>query len=116
MKKIVGEGIQNSLIAYRIQSLADAMRDSERYDESEKLYREAQTIIGCIWGEDHPYILQYNGNLITTLNIKMTHQEGVTEAQKEELKVTLKNIIKKNYEIAEKTYGTNSIHFIFYIS
>jgi hypothetical protein len=40
----------------------------------------------------------------------------VTAAEKLEMKETLKQIINKNYEIAEKTYGKESIHFLFYVS
>lgn len=73
-------------------------------------------MIGNIWGDDHPYILQYNGNLITTLNIKMTHEKGITDEEKANLKKTIHNIIEKNFEIAKKAYGDDSIHFLFYVS
>lgn len=116
MKAIIGENVNNSLLAFRIQTKADALRDSEKYEESEALYRQAQEMIGAIWGAEHPFILQYNGNMITTLNIKMTHQEGVTEEQKAEIKTNLKQIIDKNYDIALKTFGLESIHMLFYIS
>jgi len=103
-------------MAYRIQTLADIERDSENYVVSEELYNKAQKMIATIWGEEHPYILQYNGNLITTLNIKMNHQPDISEADQAAIKESMKQIIEKNYEIAKTTFGATSIHFLFYVS
>lgn len=116
MKSIIGQDVNNSLLAFRLQTKADALRDQEKYAESEALYREAQTMIGAIWGDSHPFILQYNGNMVTALNIKMTHQEGVSESEKEEIKRSLSRMISRNFEIAEETFGLDSIHMLFYIS
>ena len=55
----------NFLLALRIQTFADALRDAARYEESEKLYLRCQTMIGNMFGEDHPAIVPYNGNLVT---------------------------------------------------
>lgn len=55
----------NFLLALRVQTYADALRDAERYEESEKQYVRCQTMIGNMFGEDHPAIISYNGNLVT---------------------------------------------------
>lgn len=69
----------NALIAYRVQTLADGLRDQEKFDESEAEYKKALKIIASIYGETHPFILQYNGNLITNTNIRKNNAQDITE-------------------------------------
>lgn len=65
MQNILKGNETNFLLALRIQTLADALRDAERLDESEAQYVKCQTIVGNMFGEDHPAIMSYNGNLVT---------------------------------------------------
>ena len=65
----------NMLLAYRIQTLADGLRDSDQDEECEKKFRLAHKIIEEIYGEGHPAILSYNGNLITCLNVQMRKED-----------------------------------------
>lgn len=57
----------NLLLAQRIQTLADILRDmgDEHQEECEKHYNDAKTIISGMFGEDHPAVINYNGNLVT---------------------------------------------------
>lgn len=70
MEICLGTNSQNNfLLANRIQTFADALRDAAKYEESEKLYIRCQTMISNIFGEDHPAIVAYNGNLVTCYSI-----------------------------------------------
>jgi hypothetical protein len=72
-------------------------------------------MVGNIYGEDHPAILSYNGNLITCLSVKL-NKKDVKEEEKEEAKKLINQIIDKNQQISEKTYGLESIHLLYYMS
>ena len=102
----------NSVLAVRMQSLADGYRDMQDDAEAEKIYKECQTMVEILFGGDHPAMLIYNGNLVTCLSVRLSKKETTAE-QKADVKLTIKNIIDKNYEVAKKTYGEDSIHFLF---
>jgi hypothetical protein len=99
----------NYLLALRIQTLADAYRDSERAEEAEKQYIRCQTMIGNIYGEDHPAIIAYNGNLVTC------YSSNKDKEKQQERTEVIKQIIDKNYKIAEKTHGEESIHMLYHV-
>ena len=101
------------LLAYRFQTLADGLRDSDQDEECEKKFRLAQSIISEIYGEEHPAILSYNGNLITCLNVQMRNEEP---DQQKNTKAAIIALIAKNFELANKTYGSDSIHVLYFVS
>lgn len=57
--------VNNFLLSIRLQSLGDFYRDLEKYELTEKVYMRCQTMVGSMFGEDHPAIIPYNGNLVT---------------------------------------------------
>lgn len=63
---------------------------------------KAQTIVGCIYSESHPIIIEYNSNII----------EVVSNKNEETDKVKAVQISEKNLEIARKYYGEDSIFVI----
>ena len=72
-------------------------------------------MVANMFGDEHPAVVPYNGNLITSLSIKMTHKDK-TEEEKTATKTIIKQIIEKNLDIATKTYGEDSIHLLFHLS
>jgi hypothetical protein len=98
------------LLALRVQTLADSLRDAERYEESEKQYVRCQSMVGAMFGEDHPAIISYNGNLVTCYSNTKDEEKRVSRME------TVKNIIEKNMKIAEKSYNEESIHFLYHVS
>lgn len=52
-------------------------------------------MIGNIFGEDHPAILSYNGNIITCLSVKL-NKKGTSDQDKDEIKRIINQIIDKN--------------------
>ena len=67
-------------------------------------------MIGAMFGEDHPAIISYNGNLVTCYS--NTKDKEKVESRHE----TVKQIIEKNMKIAEKSYSEESIHFLYHVS
>lgn len=115
MEMIIGkkEGqpeINNFLLSIRIQTLGDVLRDADRTSEAEKVYLRCQTMVGNMFGEDHPCIIPYNGNLVTCYS--QCKDQEIFKAKKE----VIKSIIDKNYEIASKTFGEESIHMLYHVS
>ena len=94
-KKEDGPEVNNITYAYRLQTVADGLRDADRNEEAEKLYRRCQTMVGSIFGEDHPCILSYNGNIITCLSVKLNKKDK-SEEEKAELRKVVEQIIHKN--------------------
>ena len=89
MEMIVGEKKNNFLLALRIQTVADIYRDKEDFDNCEMEYIKCQTIIGNMFGEDHPAIIPYNGNLVTCYS---ANKDKFTEKEPK-----MKAIIAKNF-------------------
>jgi len=67
-------------------------------------------MIGNMFGEDHPAIISYNGNLVTCYS---NTKDIEKQAERTE---TVKQIIEKNIKIAEAAYGEESIHFLYHVS
>lgn len=65
-------------------------------------------MIGCMFGEEHPAIIPYNGNLVTCYS---TWKEKKTQMMDR-----MKQIIQRNIEIAKKHLGENSIHILYHLS
>jgi hypothetical protein len=104
MEKIVGKKdggaeINNFLLSIRIQTLGDIYRDADKHSLAEATYIRCQTMIGNMFGEEHPAIISYNGNLVTCYS--QCKDVEVFKSKKE----VIKSIIEKNYKIAETTFG-----------
>ena len=67
-------------------------------------------MIGNMFGEDHPAIISYNGNLVTCYS--QCKDIEVFKAKKE----VMASIVDKNYKIAESTFGDDSIHMLYHLS
>ena len=63
---------------------------------------KAQTIIGCIYSESHPIIIDYNSNIIEVISNKSEEADKLKAVQ----------ISEKNLEIGRKYYGDDSIFLI----
>jgi len=100
--------VKNFLLSIRIQALADCTRDLEDFAASEKQYQRAQTMVGNMWGDDHPAIIPYNGNLVTCYSTNK-------DARAAKMPV-MKQIIQKNLDIAKATFGDKSIHILYHLS
>ena len=72
-------------------------------------------MVGNMYGEEHPAILMFNGNIITCLSLKMG-QPKVPEEEKAQTKKVVRQIIDKNLQIATKAYGEDSIHLLYFLS
>ena len=109
-KKQEAPEINNFLLSIRIQQLGDVYRDTEKPELAEKAYLRCQTMIGNMFGEDHPAIIPYNGNLVTCYS--QCKDEELFKSKKE----SVKQIIEKNFKIANDTFGQESIHFLYHLS
>lgn len=98
-KKQEAPEINNFLLSIRIQQLGDVYRDTEKPELAEKAYLRCQTMIGNMFGEDHPAIIPYNGNLVTCYS--QCKDEELFKSKKE----SVKQIIEKNFKIANDTFG-----------
>lgn len=111
-EKILGitpdKEVNNVLLALRLQALGDFYRDLEKYETTEKIYMRCQTMVGCLFGEDHPAIIPYNANLVTCY---CSWKEKKTEMMER-----MRQIIKKNIEIATNHFGEKSIHILHHMS
>ena len=102
--------INNFLLSLRIQNLADVYRDTERHSLSEKAYLRCQTMVGNMFGEDHPAIIPYNGNLVTCYS--QCKDKEIFKSKQE----VIRQIIDKNFKIAKDTFGEESIHMLYHYS
>lgn len=60
-----------------------------------------------MFAEDHPIIITYNGNLISSYTKSTEDKEA--NLQK------VKQIMAKNLEIAEKTFKETSLHLLYHL-
>ena len=65
-------------------------------------------MVGSLFGEDHPAIIPYNGNLVTCYSS--------WKEKKNEMMERMRQIIKKNIEIATNHFGEDSIHILYHMS
>jgi len=72
-------------------------------------------MIGNMFGDEHPAILMYNGNLVTCLSLSMSKPK-ISDIERAEIKKTIRQIIDKNLLIARTTYGEDSIHLLYFLS
>jgi hypothetical protein len=48
-----------------VQTLGDIYKDMEEEEKSQEEYLSCQSMVGSMFGEDHPAIIPFNGNLIS---------------------------------------------------
>ncbi|TNV71246.1 hypothetical protein FGO68_gene16973 [Halteria grandinella] len=99
--KIVGDG-PNYLKARALLGLGDLHLARKQVDEAEKIVLEAQRMVGEIFSDNHPVILEFNQNLVDVYSSK--------SEESEKLKTLL--ISEKNLEIAKQFYGPESIFIV----
>lgn len=111
-EKILGvtpdKEVNNFLFSLRLQALGDFYRDHENYVLTEKTYMRAQTMIANMFGEEHPAVIPYNGNLVTGYS--------VWKEKKNEMMDRMRQIIQRNVEIATKHFGDKNIHLLYHLS
>lgn len=111
-EKILGatadKEVNNFLLSIRLQALGDFHRDLEQYEMTEKIYMRCQTMVGNMFGEDHPAIIPYNGNLVSCYSS--------WKEKKTEYKERMRQITARNLEIATKHFGEKSIHVLYHMS
>lgn len=56
--------VNNFLLSLRIQAWGDALRDLKP-EKCVTVYIRAQTMVANMFGEDHPIMVTYNGNLVS---------------------------------------------------
>ncbi len=71
------------------------MQADKKAEDTEKVYLEAQTIIGSIFSENHPVITEYNSNLVEVYSSKTEEADRIKTVQ----------ISIKNLEISRQFYG-----------
>lgn len=60
-----------------------------------------------MFAEDHPIIITYNGNLISSYSKSKENKEANTQK--------VKQIMDKNLEIAKKTFKETSLHLLYHL-
>lgn len=98
---IVGDG-PNYLKARVQLGLGDILLAKKKPDEAEKVMLESQRMIGEIYSDNHPIILEFNANLVDVYTAKSEDSEKLKAVQ----------ISEKNLEIAKQFYGPESMFII----
>ena len=111
----------NFLLAMRLQTVADGLRDKKLLKESEDTYRTAKKIVVAMFGDDHPATLTFSGNVISILSAQLrgTGPDGAGkdgDRSEQDIKKEMNDLIEKNRRISADTYGETSIHHLFYLS
>lgn len=65
-------------------------------------------MVGNMFGEEHPAIIPYNGNLVTCYS--------AWKEKRSQMMDRMRQITQKNIEIATKHFGENSIHILYHMS
>ena len=102
LNKVIGEEHGNYIYARALLGQSDILQADKKIEEAEKIVLRAQTIIGCIYSENHPIIMEYNTNLVEVISDKNEEADRLKAVQ----------ISEKNLEIARKYYGEDSIFVI----
>ena len=76
----------------------------KKIEEGEKIVLAAQRMIGEIFSDNHPVILEYNANLVDVYSNKQGEADKAKTVQ----------ISEKNLEIAKQFYGPDSMFIIKY--
>ncbi|CDW88388.1 tpr domain containing protein [Stylonychia lemnae] len=104
--KILGMPIEeeskNYLIARQLKYQGEIMIDKKNIEEAEKLLLASQRMIGAIYSDNHPIIIEFNNNLIELYSAKDEESQKAKAVQ----------ISLKNLEIAKQYYGPTSIYML----
>jgi hypothetical protein len=92
------------LIARALVAIGDVKNEQKKVDEADNLYHRAQVIIGSLYSDNHPCIINFNANLI----------EAFSQSEDESKKAETIRIAEKNLEIARKYYGVDNIFTLRY--
>eukprot|EP00347_Sterkiella_histriomuscorum_P009363 403341503 len=87
-------------VATCCRDLGEIYLDKKQNDEAEKYILQSQRIIGEIFSDNHPIIIEFNANLIELYAIKESEAERIKCSQ----------IAEKNLEISKQYYGFRSIY------
>lgn len=84
----------------------DLELEDKKGDEAAATYLKAQIMITALYGSDHPMIIYYNAAIIDAKQIQGRPGENNQE---------INRIAEKNLEIAEESYGKESIYLLKHI-
>jgi tetratricopeptide (TPR) repeat protein len=99
---IVGSDKPNYIRARAMLAQGDIYVTQKKIDEAEKVVLGAQRMIGEIFSDNHPVILEFNANLVDVYSNKNDEADKLKTVQ----------ISEKNIEIAHQFYGTQSMFVI----
>ena len=100
LKTILGEDDKpRYLIAKALLHQGDILIQRKKIEDAEKVVLRAQTMIGSLYSENHPCILDFNSNLV----------EIYASMQDDEQKKKTVQITEKNLDIALEFYGEESL-------
>lgn len=120
MERLVGKTedgpeINNCLLALRIQTLADCQKEAEEVETCEATFKRShQMAVNMGFGEDHPYTVMFNGNVVIGLSLRLFMSKD--DEERKGLKAEISEIIEKNLKIVTETFGKDSIHLLYYLS
>lgn len=83
-----------------VRDLGEVFLDKKQLEQAEKYMLESQRIIGEIFSDNHPIIIEFNSNLIELYSSKDSELERQKCVQ----------IAERNLEIAKQYYGYRSIY------
>lgn len=90
LNKVIGEDLANYTYARALLGQSDILQAEKKIEDAEKVVLRAQTIIGCIYSENHPIIMEFNTNLVEVISNKNEEADRLKSVQ----------ISEKNLEIA----------------
>lgn len=102
LNKILGEDGPSYLRARAMLGQGDIAVTLKKIEEGEKILLRAQRMIGEIFSDNHPVIMDYNSNLVDLYSNKNEPEEKAKTVQ----------ISEKNLEIARQFYGPDSMFTI----
>lgn len=102
LEAILGKEKPNYFIAKAMLHLSDIMLQQKKVEEAEKVVLSAQAMIGELFSDNHPCIMDFNSNLV----------EVYASMQEESQKKKTVEITEKNLEIAKQFYGDDSLFLL----
>lgn len=110
-----GPEINNCLLALRIQTLADCQKEAEEIEICEKTFKRShQMAVNMGFGENHPYTVMFNGNIVIGLSLRLYMSKD--DEERKRVKDEISEIIEKNLKIVTETFGEDSIHLLYYLN
>lgn len=102
LETILGTDKANYLIAKALLHQGDILIQRKQLEEAEKTVLRAQAMIGELFSDNHPCIMDFNSNLV----------EIYASMQDEAQKRKTVQITEKNLEIAKQFYGDDSLFIL----